>query len=238
MQQLGSLRQITLFSQLSEAAAAEVESVLRPRDLRAGEVLFNQGEAGDELMIVQKGSISIYAPTPGAPETGQPIRIFSPGEVLGEMALIDRKPRSLSARAEEASTVLVLCGDDFRLMLHRNPDLALAVMAGLSERIRYTTDFLSEVRGWVQRIAEGNYQMPETTRGAPYRDQTIATLAAEFAQMAGRVQEREDILAKEVAHLRIEIDQVNRKKESERIMGSDYYKKLKERADLLRKRDE
>lgn len=238
MQKHGSLSQVALFNQLPDEALAEVEAVLKPRYLSAGEVLFNQGDAGDELVIVDKGRISIFVPTPGAPESGEPIRIFSPGEVLGEMALLDHKPRSVSARAEESSTILTLKGEDFLRILNHSPDMALLVMSVLSERVRYTTDFLGEVRGWVQRIAEGNYQIPELTEGIQYRDQSMATLAAEFAQMAGRVREREDTLIREVAQLRIEIDQANRKKESERIMSSDYYKKLKERAELLRKRDE
>ena len=69
-------------------------------------------------------------------------------------------------------------------------------------------------------------------------DQTLSTLAAEFAQMAARVQEREDILRKEVAQLRIEIDEAKRKQEVQRIVGSEYYQSLKERAKELRKRNE
>jgi CRP-like cAMP-binding protein len=232
-----SLKEISLFSQLSERSQAELAGFLQSRQLAAGEVIFNQGEPGDELIIVQEGEIAIYVPVEGLEGGGQPIRIFQAGELLGEMALIDRRPRSLSARAEQPSSILVLRGDDFRRLLDQNPDMSHSIMAGLSERIRYTTDFLSEVRTWVQRIAEGNYQAGVNLNVRSYKDPSLEALAAEFARMATVVQQREETLRQEVIQLRIEIDQTKRKQEAERIMGSDYYKSLKQKAENLRKRD-
>ncbi len=235
-----SFKSITLFSQLSDEALASVTAALTQRRLAAGEILFNQGDPGDELIVVRQGKIAIFVPTAGAPAGGQAIRHFQPGEMLGEMALIDRKPRSVSARAEEPSEILALSGEAFRRMLTENPETALSVMAGLSERIRYTTDFLGEVRTWVRRMAEGNYQSGAAPAEAqPFRDPTLSALAAEFAQMAARVQEREDTLRQEVARLRIEIDESKRKQDAEQIMGTEYYQSLKEKVKSLRRqRDE
>ncbi len=231
-----SLREISLFRQLSEHSLLELASALQARQLAAGEVLFRQGDIGDELIIVQEGEIAIYTPLEEAEGEGQPIRLFQPGEFLGEMALIDRQPRSVSARAESPSRILALRGDDFRRLLDQNPELARSVMAGLSERIRYTTDFLSEVGNWVQRIAEGNYQSSADLDAGSYRDPSLVALAAQFARMASLVKQREDNLRQEVTQLRIEIDQVKRKQEAELIMGSDYYRNLKQKAESLRKR--
>jgi CRP-like cAMP-binding protein len=232
-----ALKNVTMFSQLSDKALTDVAKALKLRKLAAGEILFNQGDPGHELIIVKEGGVAIFVPTPGAPGGGQAIRIFQPGEMLGEMALIDRKPRSASARAEAPSTILALGEEDFQSILAENPEMALSVMAGLSDRIRYTTDFLGEVRGWVRRVAEGHYQTSGGMEIDQFKDKTMVTLAAEFAQMAARVQEREEILRKEVIALRIEIDETKRKQDGEKIMGSDYYKNLKERARLLRKTD-
>jgi CRP/FNR family cyclic AMP-dependent transcriptional regulator len=233
-----NLRDVTLFSRLSDQSLAEVASALIPRELSAGEILFNQGDPGDELVIVEDGSVAIFMPVEGDSADVQPIRVFQPGEMLGEMALIDQKPRSLSARAEGSARILTLSGDDFRRILEQNPEMAISVMAGLNDRIRYTTDFLGEVRIWVQRMAEGDYKTSSLMEKGKYEDQTLATLAAEFAQMAARVQEREDTLRQEVAQLRIEIDEAKRKQEVQRIVGSEYYQSLKERAKELRKRNE
>ena len=153
-----SLNEITLFSRMPEKALAEVYLALKTRQLNTKEILFNQGDTGEELIIVKEGKIAIFVPLQGKPTEGQPIRLFQAGDVLGEMALIDRKPRSASARAEEPTVILTLSGDEFRRLLTASDELAFSVMAGLSDRIRYTTDFLGEVRTWVGKMAEGNYQ--------------------------------------------------------------------------------
>ena len=232
-----SLRDVVMFSKLSDEALADVRSKLKERHLAAGEIIFNQGDIGDELIIVKEGVVSIFMPVESQTQDVQAIRIFMPGQMLGEMALIDQKPRSASARAEEPSRILTLSKYDFQNLLEHSPELALSVMSGLSDRIRYTTDFLGEVSGWIQRIAEGNYQTSAAEKSVQYKDQNLASLAAQFAQMSARVQEREETLRKEVARLRIEIDEAKRKKDAERIMSSDYYKKLKEQARKLRSQE-
>ncbi len=232
------LRKVALFSELPDTTLAEIAAALKSRNLAAGEILFNQGDPGEELIIVAEGRLSIFAPTGGPGQPIQPIRIFQTGDLLGEMALIDRKPRSLSCRAESASRVLALHGEDFRRLLAQNPAIALAVMSGLSDRIRYTTDFLSEVRKWVKVIAEGSYRPDSALANGTYTDPTLATLAAEFTQMAARVQEREELLRQEVSQLRIEIDQARRKQEFEQITGSDYYRQLKEKPQNIRRQNE
>ena len=235
-----SLQNVAMFALLSDDDLAEVTAALQPRSLSAGEVLFNQGDPGTELIIVKEGKIAIYAPDPGLPASGQPIRVFTSGGLLGEMALLDQKPRSLSARAEEPSTILALSREAFNQALARSPQISLPLMSGLSDRIRYTTDFLGEVRQWVQRITDGNYQQGSTLESnSSYQDPTLATLAAEFAQMAARVKEREDTLRQEVAMLRIEIDEVKRKEEASQIMDSEYYRSLKDKVkNMRRQKDE
>jgi CRP-like cAMP-binding protein len=163
------------------------------------------------------------------------VRIFTQQQALGEMALIDGQPRSMSARALEPSEVLVLAGDAFRDLLRRQPDLALAVMAGLNDRIRYTTEFLGEVQGWVKRVAEGNYDR-QFSASSDYQDNSIAALAAEFSQMAAQVRQREEQLRQELKQLRIEIDQSKKEREVSEIVESDFFQDLASRAKQLRKK--
>lgn len=227
------LRGMTLFSRLPDAALQDISRMLNARTLTRDEVIFNLGDPGDELIIVKKGVIAIYAPRDDAPEKGEAIRLFKTGDLLGEMALIDSKPRSLSARAEMDSEILTLSAENFRTLLQENSELGLSVMAGLNDRIRYTTDFLAEVSVWVRRIAEGAYATATPTATA-YKDPNLSNLAAEFAQMAAQVQEREDTLKKEVAQLRVEIDDAKRKQEVKSITNSDYYRQLKEKMKAIR----
>jgi CRP-like cAMP-binding protein len=212
------------------------------------------GDPGEELYIVEQGRLAIFAPSDSSPGEEQPIRIFRPGGVVGEMAVIDRQPRSLSARALEPTFVLGLRGETFRRLLRQNPDMALAVMVGLNDRIRYTTEFLNEVRGWVGRLSQDDYEresvademqgwMKQLSAGrydetiqatANVADPTIANLAAEFATMAAQVQKREQQLRREIAQLRIEIDEVKRKREVEDITGTDYFQSLRAKVKTMR----
>lgn len=248
-----SLRKIYLFDHLSNERIEEIRGVLKSRKLEKGEVLFNLGDPGDELYIVADGRIAIYAPREDDPAEGDPIRIFEREEAMGEMALIDHKSRSLSARAMEPSLVLALGEDDFRRFVTEDTELAFAVMKGLSDRIRYTTQFLNEVRLWVGRVSQGDYSEAQffdevqnwvQTVGQSedaeekYQDETLLTLAAEFAQMASQVKQREDELRNEIAQLRIVINQTEREEEVKGITESDFFQDLRSKAQALRDEDD
>jgi CRP/FNR family transcriptional regulator len=229
------IAQIDMFSELKPEALEGVRSALQTRELAKGEVLFNLGDPGDELIIVIKGELAIYSPIDDDPAKGQAIRVFTDGEVLGEMALLDQKPRSLSARAEKPSTIFVLKGDDFHRLVSESDELATSVMQGLSGRIRYTTEFLGEVQKWVRRVADGGFKPSEFEQSEEkYTDQTLKALAGEFARMASQVHEREETLRREVAQLRIEIDEKKRKQDVSEITSSDYYQDLKAKIRKMR----
>lgn len=234
MAKIETLRNIALFEALTDEALAELSAALRPHALPAGTVLFNKGDPGDEMYVVQQGAIALYIPSAERPGEERPIRIIGAGEALGEMALIDRQPRSMSARAIEETQALVLQGDDFRQMLYRYPEMSLAVMSGLNNRIRYTTDFLGEVREWVKRVAAGEY-----ARGfvpaSEYRDRSLTALAGEFAQMAAQVQRREEELRQQIADLRIEIDHAKKERQVGEIVESEYFQNLRAQAAKLRR---
>jgi CRP-like cAMP-binding protein len=236
MTQVTELKRISLFSQLGDEYLATTLAALKTKQFSQGEILFNLGDPGDEMFVVQTGSVAVFAPSKDKPGDESPIRIFGPNETVGEMALIDGQPRSLSGRALEPTQVLVLTRQDFHRLLHEHPDMAIAVMTSLNERIRYTTEFLSEVSEWVRRVAEGNYE-----RGfrpsADYQDRSISALAREFAQMAAQVKKREEELRQQVAQLRIEIDETKKQRQVDEIVGSDYFQSLQARAKNLRRKE-
>lgn len=229
-----SLKGIYLFNQLSDERLDEVAAALERRQFAAGEVLFHKGDAGDELFIVHDGGVAIFEPNPERPGQERPLRVFEPGEVLGDMALIDFQPRSLSARAVGPTQTLVLKGEDFRQLL-QDEAMALGVMSGLNDRIRYTTEFLGEVRKWVGLVAEGKYKQTFDS-SVGQQDQTLSALAAEFARMATQVQQREDALRQEIDQLKIEIDETKRKRQVSEITETDFFKDIQSRAAELRRR--
>lgn len=230
------LKQGPIFKNLSDEAIEKLAAKMTTRTLQASEILFNLGDPGNELIVVQEGKIAIYMPDVNRPQAGQALRIFQDNELLGEMALIDRLPRSASARAETRAVISTLDGETFKKVLADQPETALAVMGGLSSRIRYTADFLGEIRQWVRRLAEGNYQAIQTP--LDLQDNSLSTLAHDFVRMAAQVREREEKLQQEIAQLRIQIDENKRQQEVNQIRESDYYINLKEKLKSMREQAE
>jgi CRP-like cAMP-binding protein len=234
--ELSALRHIGLFQRLPDAALERVKATLIPRDLDAGDILFNMSDPGDELYIVRTGQIAVYVPHPEHQEEERPIGFFEPPDVLGETTLIDRQPRSLSARAVVPSQLWALTARDFLVLIQDQPQVALAVMGGLNDRVRYTSLFLSEVREWVKRIAGGQYDR-DFKPDIAYDDPFIAVLAAEFAQMAAQIEKREQELRSQVLHLQIQIDTAKGERYVSEITESDYFQALRANARKLTRQE-
>ncbi len=155
------------------------------------------------------------------------------------MAVIDQQPRSLSARAESDASLFSLVAKDFQELLVRNPAASLAIMGSLNERIRYTTEFLSEVQVAVQKVSEGDYQISgQIGTHVADPDKSLAELASQFVKMAANVKQREDTLRTEVSKLQIEIDEIKRKKDVSEIVESEFFQELKAKVKTIREENE
>jgi CRP/FNR family cyclic AMP-dependent transcriptional regulator len=97
-----------LFSEqkLSSMEINLLSSLSRERNLRPGEALFHEGDPGDAMYVVLQGRVRISKQIPGAGE--EALAILERGDYFGEMALIDRQPRSAEAKAHDADGAVVL----------------------------------------------------------------------------------------------------------------------------------
>lgn len=176
MDPLPVLQRSPLFSGLSPEALRDVATRLRPRNVRAGEVLFRAGEKGDSFFLVAAGRVRISVP---APRGEQVINQFGPGEWFGEMSLITGEPRSATAVAATDSTLATLSREDFQAILARNPSLAVPISHSLSHRLR------------VQTLARTRRPLPRsvaivTTTDAPELDAILLELASALSEVGGR----------------------------------------------------
>ncbi len=238
------LDEIELFRALPPDELKKLDSKLQERLLAEEEELFHLGDPGDELFVIVEGKVAIYAPQEDDGPI-RPIRIFGKGEALGELALLDNKPRSMTAKAITDSKALILRGEDFRELVTSGPDISLVFMSGLADKIRYTTQFLNAVRKWVGRIQEGDYGddhfVEDITDWADHltddmeRDETIKLMATEFARMAATVQKRETELKGKIFRLQIAIDSAKRDEEVAKITQSELFQSLKEKTQDLRR---
>lgn len=109
-----------------------------------GHTLFREGDPGDTMYIIQQGRIRIFM----RGKTNEDIILthYGQSEVFGELSPIDQRPRSASAMADEDLTVLALDRATFLNFLDERPQIGLAMMRSLSQRLRNTTTFIEEYR--------------------------------------------------------------------------------------------
>ena len=102
---LASKRKLFAEQRLSSLEINFLASLSQERQLAPGEVLFHEGDLGDEMYVVLEGRVMIYKYIPGAGE--EALAFLERGDYFGEMALIDREPRSAAARAGDGGAVVL-----------------------------------------------------------------------------------------------------------------------------------
>ncbi len=141
-----NVRQIKLFSNLSDNEIDILVKHSKIRSLVEDEVLFHQGDDGDFFAIIIDGRIEITKHT--EKETPVALASLTSGDTLGEMALIDEETRSASAVATEPSSVFVLSRKSFNLLVDQYPrcgtKLLRKIAIILCNHIRETSRLLAE----------------------------------------------------------------------------------------------
>jgi CRP-like cAMP-binding protein len=132
------LRQAALFAALSERELALIASDLVQRRYGPGQTIFNQGDPGQMLYLLATGQVRIFVNGLEGSETSV-ILCGRPGDIFGELAVIDGLPRSATAIALSDTTVLILSRAAFRRHMRRIPQLSLSFLKLLSTRVRYNT---------------------------------------------------------------------------------------------------
>ena len=144
------LRTILLFKEISEPDLHALWPWLREKRLRAGEVLFRDGDAGSEMFLVRSGTIVISKPITGRVE--QVLERIGPGDFFGEMSLFDQQPRSATIQAETPSALLSLSGEDLDRLMQASPRAASHFFHRLVQefirRLRRNNELVAEVTRW------------------------------------------------------------------------------------------
>lgn len=129
-----------LFDGLPRAALDDILLQATEKFVRRGQMVFQQGDAGSYMVAVLSGRIRISATSPEGREVT--LNMIDAGEIFGEIALLDGKPRSADATALEDSNLMVVERRHFLQYLTSSNELALRVIDVLCERLRDTTETL------------------------------------------------------------------------------------------------
>ena len=133
-----------LFSQLGAADLEKLRGIARERTFGAGKEIFKEGDPGDAVYLVREGLVEISV------QGGQTGRYIvsqaGPGDLLGEMAVIEAMPRSANAVARQETVLYVLPRAEILDLVAQCPALALAMLREISHRLRgFNRQYLREV---------------------------------------------------------------------------------------------
>jgi len=135
-----TLAEVELFEHLNDDDRANLASVIDVRHLAAGDTLFQVGEPGESLYVVRSGEVELFIKDTAGQRI--PLAIVGAGEVFGELALLDRSPRTATAVALADSELLELDRDDLLLLFRTSPAAALRLLAAMGRMTRKADELL------------------------------------------------------------------------------------------------
>lgn len=137
-----SLSRIPLFKRLSPEEFQQLAEEVDQVKYEANQTIFNERDIGDALYVVETGSVRIWV----LDEDMEPVTLteLRPGEFFGELAVLDRGPRSTNATAIEDSILHRLSSDDFQKFLMAHPDVAIDIICEIGARMRQTNALVSQ----------------------------------------------------------------------------------------------
>lgn len=136
------LKMNPLFADLGKDELQRISGLCHTTQLAAGEVLFQKGDSGDALFGVRRGQVRIET---GASDGSRlTLNFLGPGDLFGEVAVLDGQSRTADATAAEATELFVLRRADFLSHLEREPKVAIKLLELLCQRIRWMSERMEE----------------------------------------------------------------------------------------------
>jgi CRP/FNR family transcriptional regulator, cyclic AMP receptor protein len=179
---------IALFSRLSEATRLGLAERLLQRKVHKGHILFYEGDPGESMVVLAEGAVRLYISSPhgGVVELAR----HSPPAVFGEVALLDEGPRSATAEAVEASTLLFMRRADLARLLQSDSEVVVdGLLRLLGEIVRRTTEQAKNLalRDIPGRVAFQLLQLDDHGAGTRHLPQS------QLAQMVGATRQAVNI---------------------------------------------
>jgi CRP/FNR family transcriptional regulator, cyclic AMP receptor protein len=185
---LSLLRDHLLFRDLPPPILDRIGSYMKIRKIPRGATIFNKGDPGTGLFGILNGSVKISV----ASADGRDIvlNILQAGEIFGEIALLDGRPRTADAIAMSDCELMVIERRDFIQFLRSQPDMLLKFIEILCARLRHTSEQVEDLTflNLPTRLAKALLQLTsQVEASAPRRK--VAITQREISQIIGRSRE-------------------------------------------------
>jgi CRP/FNR family transcriptional regulator, cyclic AMP receptor protein len=144
MQHEDTIARTELFADAPPEVIAALAAAAQQRHLIRGDLLFREGDLPDALYVVLKGRIAIVMDNRPLDSRESVLALMEPGDLFGELGMLDDGPRSANARALESSSVLSLPYDSVLQVFHDRPQMLWAVTRLLARRLRVMDEALAD----------------------------------------------------------------------------------------------
>ncbi len=128
------LKQVPLFSGLKDHQLGIIADLLTKREFAPGRKIITQGEGGQGLFIISKGTAKVVRSQPDGEEVE--VNALGPNDFFGELALLDDGVRTASVIATSDLECLILTRLDFQGILRAEPDMAISLLEEMTKRFR------------------------------------------------------------------------------------------------------
>ncbi len=183
------VRDLPLLARLPRDDRQALATRARLRSYPSGTTIFREGEPGDSMHVIVEGRVSVSVSNGAGGEAT--IASVGPGDCVGELSLLDGRPRSAAAIAATATKTMVVTRDSFVEWLAERPPAALALLETLSLRLRRTNEAMSDLifldlphrlAKQIISLADLQQRLREGAAGGSLR---IAVTQGELAAMLG-----------------------------------------------------
>ncbi len=185
---LSVLRKHPIFCELDSAALDQLCRYAKHSTLKRGATIFAKGDPGNSLIAVISGTVKISVSS--ADGRSAILNLIGPGEIFGEMSVLDAQPRSADATANTNCEIFVIDRREFLPFVKSQPELAMKFIELLCTRLRWTSDQVEQVilQNLPGRLASALIRLTEKHKAEP-KGRTIAVTQQEISEMVGMTRE-------------------------------------------------
>jgi CRP-like cAMP-binding protein len=164
---LAYLKGVSLFAALSDGVVAKIGEVAHRHEIEGGVMLFRENEPAKDMVIVLSGSLEVFKVGRNGGEAR--IAVLGPGDIVGEMSLVDIQPRSAAVRAIEFSSYAALSHADIAAVYREDPQsytlLLLNIAREISLRLRRMDSMLANITTEIVEVTDTQLDRGNTPRG-------------------------------------------------------------------------
>lgn len=143
MDKAAYLRRVPIFCMLEPRILAILAEMTHPQHYRKGQIIFYRDDPGNAMYVLVAGSVELTLPSDAGSEVL--VARLRPGEHFGELAVLDGRPRYVTAVAVEDTQVLAMSRDKLLGFLREHAEASLQITLSLCLRLRHITELLADM---------------------------------------------------------------------------------------------